>query len=191
MIHEALEIFVILKNKLLEVTKADLLKEGIDRPTYDSLISKGLIEEDGVKLSITKKGEDFLISHREGYLHDRLIDKGASLPEGGAPEHWRRCHRIDSETLAEFYQRLRHMPYHIEDLVPLEDLPEGKMGEIILMVGGKGMTRRLCEMGLTPGAKVRMTKKAPIGGPIILEVRSTEIAIGRGLASKILVKPES
>uniref|UniRef100_A0A7C3NCF5 Ferrous iron transport protein A n=1 Tax=Candidatus Methanomethylicus mesodigestus TaxID=1867258 RepID=A0A7C3NCF5_9CREN len=83
------------------------------------------------------------------------------------------------------------MPYHIEDLLPLADLPEGKTGEIILMVGGRGMTRRLCEMGLTPGAKVRMVKKAPVGGPIILEVRSTEIAIGRGLASKMLVKPES
>lgn len=43
-------------------------------------------------------------------------------------------------------------------------------------------------MGLTPGTKIIMVKSAPFRGPIEIYVRGSRLAIGRGMAERILVK---
>ena len=53
---------------------------------------------------------------------------------------------------------------------------------------GKDANKRLSELGLTPGTKIKKLSSAPFHGPIQLEVRNTRLVIGRGLASKILLK---
>jgi Fe2+ transport system protein FeoA len=75
------------------------------------------------------------------------------------------------------------------ELCTLTDLDEGRRGIIVRAVGGYGLVRRLAEMGLTPGTEVKLLKKGPFGGPIEVEVRGVALALGRGVASKVLVKP--
>ncbi len=53
-----------------------------------------------------------------------------------------------------------------------------------------GFRKRLEDMGLTPGTKVTVVKSAPFHGPIELHVRGSRLAIGRGMAKKILVRTE-
>ena len=48
------------------------------------------------------------------------------------------------------------------------------------------MSRRLLEIGITPGTIIRIINKNT--GPIILEVRGSIFAIGRGHARKIYVE---
>ena len=48
-------------------------------------------------------------------------------------------------------------------------------------------TKRLSDMGLTPGTKVTVVKSAPFNGPLEVSVRGSRLAIGRGMASRILV----
>ncbi len=71
--------------------------------------------------------------------------------------------------------------------MPLSALPPGARARVVALEGGYGSMRRLMEMGLTPGALVEVVRNGP--GPIILRVRGTMIALGRGLASKIIVEP--
>ena len=50
--------------------------------------------------------------------------------------------------------------------------------------------RRLSDLGLTPGTKVTVVKSAPFNGPLEVRVRGSRLAIGRGMASRILVDVE-
>ena len=48
-------------------------------------------------------------------------------------------------------------------------------------------TKRLTDMGLTPGTKITLIKSAPFHGPIELLVKGSRLAIGRGMARRIYV----
>ncbi len=51
--------------------------------------------------------------------------------------------------------------------------------------GGEKMVHRLSAMGLTPGVFLSIIQDA--GGPLLLSVRDSRIALGRGMAQKIMV----
>jgi|Deesub1362A_J573_1020465.scaffolds.fasta_scaffold00039_8 ferrous iron transport protein A len=70
--------------------------------------------------------------------------------------------------------------------VRLNELKPHEEGVVVELMAGKGLTRRLCEMGIVPGARVKVLL---IGhGPIVVETMGSRIAIGKGMASKILVE---
>lgn len=71
----------------------------------------------------------------------------------------------------------------------LINLKPSEIAEIISVAGGWMATKRLADLGLTPGTKVKILRKAPFWGPIEIEVRGSKLVLGRGLASKIIVKP--
>ena len=53
--------------------------------------------------------------------------------------------------------------------------------------GGRGLRSKLYSMGLVPGVKLTVVS-ANGGGPIMLGVRDSRLAIGRGMAEKIIVE---
>jgi Fe2+ transport system protein FeoA len=53
-----------------------------------------------------------------------------------------------------------------------------------------GFQKRLEDMGLTPGTRVMNVRSAPFHGPIEIHVRGSRLAIGRGMAKRILVRVE-
>jgi ferrous iron transport protein A len=69
---------------------------------------------------------------------------------------------------------------------PLTELPKGSKVKVVDIVAGKGLRDRLLQMGLTPGTIVEVVENS--SGPIILSVRGVTIALGRGMASKVLVE---
>jgi ferrous iron transport protein A len=71
-------------------------------------------------------------------------------------------------------------------LKPLTELPKGSKVRVVDIVAGKGLRDRLLQMGLTPGTVVEVVENS--SGPIILSVRGVTIALGRGMASKVLVE---
>lgn len=52
---------------------------------------------------------------------------------------------------------------------------------------GRGILRRLLDLGLTKGCTFKVVQGSR-HGPILVEVRGTRIALGHGLASKIIVE---
>jgi ferrous iron transport protein A len=55
--------------------------------------------------------------------------------------------------------------------------------------GGHEVRARLATMGLLPGAILSVLNRGPLGGPLLVEVDGTRIALGRGVARKVLVEP--
>ena len=74
-----------------------------------------------------------------------------------------------------------------EKSVKLTDLKEGQKGIIICVLGGRSVTQRLTDMGLTPGTEFKMVRKGRLC-PVEISVRGSKLAIGCGVAAKILVK---
>ncbi len=71
-------------------------------------------------------------------------------------------------------------------IVPLATLPEGKEAEVVGVVAGRGLARRLAELGFMRGEKVRVLRSGP--GPVLVLVKNSKIALGWGVAKKILVR---
>lgn len=72
--------------------------------------------------------------------------------------------------------------------ITLEQMPSGSRGRVVEIIGRGGWIYRLYQMGLTPGVTVDVVMN--IGrGPIIIRVMGVEIAIGRGIARRIIVEP--
>jgi len=74
-----------------------------------------------------------------------------------------------------------------EKTVALIDLKQGQKGIIVSVLGGRGVTQRLTDMGLTPGTEFKMVRKGRLC-PVEISVRGSKLALGCGVASKILVK---
>ena len=47
---------------------------------------------------------------------------------------------------------------------------------------------RLLDMGIVPKTKIKLTKKAPLGDPLQIEVRGYSLSIRKEIASKIEVE---
>ncbi len=73
----------------------------------------------------------------------------------------------------------------------LLEVQEGIWVKVKGLSGGRGMQEKLTQRGLYPGDCVRVVRIAPLGGPVLVEVNGREIALGRGVAQKILVEPDS
>jgi len=73
--------------------------------------------------------------------------------------------------------------------VPLAFLSENKQATVVEVVGGRGLVRRLYELGFTPGTKVRVISSSS-PGPVLVDVKGARIALGRGVTMKIIVNPE-
>ena len=74
-----------------------------------------------------------------------------------------------------------------ENNIPLTKAMIGESVRLVRLEGGKGLQRRLSEMGLTPGVNLRVLQDC--GGPLLVAIRSSRIALGRGMAKKITVAP--
>ena len=74
----------------------------------------------------------------------------------------------------------------IKNRIPLTEAPKRKVIRLISISGNRGITQRLAELGLTLGTKIKIIQDS--GGPLIIEVRNSKIALGRGMAEKLIVE---
>jgi Fe2+ transport system protein A len=69
----------------------------------------------------------------------------------------------------------------------LSELAIGENATVKNVRGESAVTRRLMEMGVVPGVRVRVVKTAPFGCPIEIKVRGYNLAIRRNEAEAIEV----
>jgi Fe2+ transport system protein FeoA len=69
----------------------------------------------------------------------------------------------------------------------LADLPVGGEAHVASVDGAGGPASRLLEMGLTPGAHVRVVRVAPLGDPIEIRVRGYFLSVRREDARRVRV----
>ena len=64
----------------------------------------------------------------------------------------------------------------------------GETGVIVEVQGGRGLVKRLEDLGLRKGKKITKLSSQILRGPQVVKIDNIQIALGRGVSSKILVK---
>lgn len=72
----------------------------------------------------------------------------------------------------------------------LSDLQPGDEGRIVSLEGGHRMQSRLRNLGFIEGNTIRKLAALALGGPIVVEVNRTQVAIGRGMARRVWIRAE-
>lgn len=73
------------------------------------------------------------------------------------------------------------------DLYRLDELKEGEEARIVQLELSGGIRRRLQDIGMVKGRKVKCLRKSPLGDPTAYEICGAVIAIRCDEASKIFV----
>ena len=75
---------------------------------------------------------------------------------------------------------------HSNHTLPLTHVPVGKLVRLVEIKGGREITHRLVEMCFNPGVEFKIIQDA--GGPLLLAIRDSRIALGRSMAFRVLVQ---
>ena len=73
--------------------------------------------------------------------------------------------------------------------VSLSKMPSGQSGSVVQIEGGHGLINRLSALGIRPGQKVTKVSSMFLRGPVTIQIGNTQVAIGFGMAKKIIVEP--
>jgi Fe2+ transport system protein FeoA len=71
--------------------------------------------------------------------------------------------------------------------ITLESLAPGQSARVLALELPPAEAQRLMEMGMTPGSTVKVLKRAPLGDPIEIFVRSGHLSIRNSIARAITV----
>ncbi len=69
------------------------------------------------------------------------------------------------------------------------DLATGESARVANIIGQSDVTRRLLEMGVTPGVELRRIGAAPLGDPIEFELRGYRLSLRKSEAQHIELAP--
>ncbi|MFC1938689.1 ferrous iron transport protein A [Chloroflexota bacterium] len=71
--------------------------------------------------------------------------------------------------------------------LPLNMVPPGEEVKIVSVRAGRGLSQRLADMGLIPGTPLKVINSQG-AGPILVSFRGARLALGFGIARKIMVE---
>ena len=71
---------------------------------------------------------------------------------------------------------------------PLSRQPAGHPLRLVSVEAGRMLAARLAAMGLLPGTRLNLVRQTG-RGPVVVAVKGTRIALGRGMADKVIVAP--
>lgn len=73
-------------------------------------------------------------------------------------------------------------------MISLKELPRGCAGEIIALKLTGSIKRRLLDLGLVPGTKIKVAFPSPLGDPKAYYIRGTTLAFRANEALSIMVR---
>jgi ferrous iron transport protein A len=73
-------------------------------------------------------------------------------------------------------------------LTTLDRLSAGETAVVHRLRGGHGMQGKLDALGVRPGKRVRMVSSQFMAGPITVLMDGRQMAMGRGIARKVVVR---
>jgi ferrous iron transport protein A len=72
--------------------------------------------------------------------------------------------------------------------ITLRQMQVGQSGIVAQIQGGHGLISRLSALGIRPGKKITKVGSMFMRGPVTVQLDSTQVAIGFGMANKVIVK---
>ncbi len=82
------------------------------------------------------------------------------------------------------------MTMYQEGQLTLAEMRTGQTGTVVGVLGGHGLIRRLDALGIRPGRKVTKISSTLFRGPVILRVDNAQVAVGFGMARKIIIEAD-
>lgn len=80
------------------------------------------------------------------------------------------------------------MTIHQGRQLTLRQMEIGQTGTVIGILGGRGLMRRLEALNIRPGKKVTKVRSTLFHGPVTLRVDNAQLAVGFGMANRIIVE---
>ena len=72
--------------------------------------------------------------------------------------------------------------------VTLRQMRAGQSGIVFQIQGGRGLVSRLSALGIRPGQRITKVGSMFMQGPVTIQVDRAQVAIGFGMANKIIVE---
>jgi len=69
-------------------------------------------------------------------------------------------------------------------------MQRGQSGTVVQIQGGRGLVNRLNALGIIPGKRITKISSMLMRGPVTIEVDRVQVAIGFGMANKVIIKPD-
>ncbi len=70
----------------------------------------------------------------------------------------------------------------------LDQSHEGREVKVVDIQGGPEIRQRLSALGIHPGDMINVLRYGALGGPVLIEIHGSQVALGREIASKITVE---
>lgn len=155
------------------------------------LVMSGDVTTEGSSFNLTKKGRATgrrIV--RRHQLAERMLCMLGLRKDAAHREACKLEHVLTDTDAADLEQRMA-MVVSMVDLgaVTLDQADTGKPYRVRWIRGGQVVRRRLEDMGLGQGSTVTVCNRQS-GGPVEVEAHGACVALGRGVALKILVTPE-
>ncbi len=71
--------------------------------------------------------------------------------------------------------------------ITLAQMQTGQSGIVVQIYGGHGLVNRLGALGIRPGKRVTKVSSMFMRGPVTIQVDRAQVAIGFGMAKRIIV----
>ena len=158
------------KHRLLERFLHDVLHIGNDKVHHEACAMEHALSDDTERAMCQKLKAP-----------DRCPDDGKLIPACGLGfSSCDQCHAATAGT--------EHVGSRRADLVAIASMKEDQTGHIAFIRGSNKALRRLLDLGLTPGTRVRVVRVAPLKGPVEIAVRGSKLALGEQIASNVFVE---
>lgn len=72
-------------------------------------------------------------------------------------------------------------------MMALDAVGVRKQVRVVAIEGGKNVRSHLSLLGIHIGDWLKVVERAPFRGPVLVEINGTRVAIGRGVAAKVIV----
>lgn len=76
-------------------------------------------------------------------------------------------------------------------MISLLEMIEGQKGIVAEITGGHGLSQKLDNMGLHIGKEITKVNMQWRRGPVIVQLGNSQLAIGYGIAKKVMLKTNS
>ena len=87
-----------------------------------------------------------------------------------------------------FRRGFRHRFWPEEKQITLVRMQPGQSGIVIQIQGGHGLVNRLNALGIRPGKRITKVSSMLMRGPVTIQVDRAQLAIGFGMANRIIVE---
>jgi len=76
----------------------------------------------------------------------------------------------------------------MDDGISLVRVKAGENRRVVRILGGYGIIRKLNLLGIKEGKTIKKVSTQPLRGPVVIETGGSQVAIGYGMATRIILE---